>query len=148
MPACVYLGPRILPPLPEAVRAFTAKIDAYDKAYGAACEKFLMQMKTYEEKKRWPKTLTEAVHKAISSLSAQDKEIIRNVPDSKELQKFFYSWGLNIRNQFGLWKGNRELMKACGAEKMHPDDASWVIMLAAWRELRKGDKDISPQPNR
>jgi hypothetical protein len=43
--------------------------------------------------------------------------------------------GTTLRNDFGLWSGNKTLLKSCGSETMHPDDASMVIIKAARQEL-------------
>jgi hypothetical protein len=45
--------------------------------------------------------------------------------------------GQRIRNEFGLWAGNTELLSSCGSETMHPDHASRVILRALWEKLRK-----------
>ena len=52
----------------------------------------------------------------------------------EDLIKFHHGWGMGIRNDFGLWRGNDELFKATGAED--PDGASMAIILAVWEELR------------
>ena len=55
--------------------------------------------------------------------------------------------GQYIRNRFGLWKGNEELLRSCSehAEKVgrprlgqHPDDASATIIDALWERLSVG----------
>jgi hypothetical protein len=36
----------------------------------------------------------------------------------------------------GLWDDNKELLKSCGSEDMHPDDASSAIVKFLWLHLR------------
>jgi len=56
----------------------------------------------------------------------------------EQLIRFHHGWGTGIRNEFGLWKGNKELLADCHAE--HPDDASMVIIQAVWERLQKASK--------
>lgn len=44
--------------------------------------------------------------------------------------------GQYIRNEFGLWSGNQQLLKATGCR--HPDDASVVILDAFEAQLVAG----------
>lgn len=129
----VCFKPWISPALPETVRA---KLSAYDRSYEIACDKFLSDMNLYEKKKKWPRTLPDAVNRAILSLSKEDKEIVRDTPFG-DLILFHLNWGMDIRNDFGLWLGNKELLRACGSEKMHPDDASMIIIISAWKKLNE-----------
>jgi len=59
----------------------------------------------------------------------KDKEIIKNAP-KEDLIRFHHAWGTGMRNEFGLWGGNKELLASCGSTDMHPDDASMVIIEA------------------
>ena len=133
----VCFKPWISPALPETVQA---KLSAYDRSYEIACDKFLSNMNRHQKEKQWPRTLSEAVNRSILSLSDKEKEIVRNTP-AGELDRFHYSLGIWIRNQFGLWRGNKELLKDCGSEKMHPDDASMVIIARVWGKLNKEYKE-------
>jgi len=67
-------------------------------------------------------------------MSESDKAAIRAKKKS-ELIEYHFSWGMGIRNSFGLWSGNRSLLADCHA--YHPDDASRVIIEAVWQELQK-----------
>lgn len=83
----------------------------------------------------WPTTVEEAVNQILSSLSDEDKEALKNMPN-KDLIKFHMGRGAGIRNDFGLWGDNEDLLKSCGAEWM-PDSASEVIIEAVWKRLQK-----------
>jgi len=64
----------------------------------------------------------------------------------RDLISLHHGFGTWIRNNFGLWRGNRSLLLDCERiEKprshrirgmMHPDDASTTITRALWRSLR------------
>lgn len=84
----------------------------------------------------YPKTLQEAVNLLFSILSDETKEKLKKSP--KENLSFF-GLGTYIRNEFGLWKGNKELLDSCGVAD--PDDASSVIINALWDKLQT-EEDI------
>ncbi len=84
----------------------------------------------------WPKTVEEAANQPISSMSEEDKETLRNTP-REDLTLFHHGSGTDIRNKFGLWANNRELLKSCRSQMIpdsayddyltmvRPDEASW-----------------------
>lgn len=82
----------------------------------------------------WPKSLDDAVTHLLNVLDDESKQAVRDTVES-DLIRFHFPWGQGIRNEFGLWRGNRELLESCGAER--PDDASMVIIKAVWRRLRE-----------
>lgn len=52
--------------------------------------------------------------------------------------------GMGIRNSFGLWADNKELLYDCGGGFIHTDDASSVIIGALWEKLQiQAASDIS-----
>jgi len=85
--------------------------------------------------KDWPKTLDDAVTAIISKMTAENQEKIRNFT-LNEVHMCHFGWGLSIRNRFGLWAGNEELLRSCDPEYMHPDKASGIIMEAVWKKLQ------------
>ena len=65
----------------------------------------------------------------------------------EDLTALHMGLGMWIRNRFGLWLGNYELIesaaKALGAEgplRVHPDDISHLIIVRLWEELREGKR--------
>jgi hypothetical protein len=84
--------------------------------------------------KQWPATIDEAVGVVIASLSDEDKAAIAAMAES-ELIGLHFGLGAWIRNNLGLWKGNRALLESAG--ERHADDASMVIVAAAWRRVRE-----------
>ena len=84
----------------------------------------------------WPRTVKAAVSNILSTMSNKDKDILKKTK-KEDLIKFHHGLGTGIRNEFGLWKGNEELLiSACG-KPCHPDEASMVIIEAVWIELQK-----------
>jgi hypothetical protein len=81
----------------------------------------------------WPLTVDDAVTKILAQMSESDKAAVKTKKKS-ELIQYHMSWGMGIRNSFGLWGGNRSLLADCHA--YHPDDASMVIMEAVWQKLQ------------
>ncbi|WP_374681489.1 DUF6794 domain-containing protein [Accumulibacter sp.] len=70
----------------------------------------------------------------IASLSHEDKATIAAMaePDLIELHFGFGAW---IRNNLGLWHGNRVLQES--TSEADADDAPMVIAAAVWRRLRE-----------
>ena len=84
-----------------------------------------------------PRSVQEAVKQLLSELSDTDKLAIKNTSED-ELDKFHLTLGSYIRNEFGMWINNEELLKDCFPEgsKQNPDDASSVIIKALWKSLQ------------
>lgn len=93
--------------------------------------------KVRKAKKEWPRTVEEAVDRLLSLMSEEDKQSLKNTPE-KDLIMFHFGLGAYIRNEFGLWQGNTELLKSCEKESnfVHPDDSSSIIIEALWKRLR------------
>ena len=88
---------------------------------------------TFTGRDDWPRSLDEAVDRLVANLSEDDKRLLRGVA-KQEVIRFHHGWGTGIRNDFGLWSGNRALLRSCGAS--FPDQASLVIMEAVWQRLQ------------
>jgi len=83
----------------------------------------------------FPKTIEEAAEIVIDGLS---KDELNSIREMKEDELFWTSMSLGqgIRNSMGLWGENKELLKSCGSEDIHPDDASAAIVKFVWLKLR------------
>jgi hypothetical protein len=97
-----------------------------------------------------PKTLESAVNNILLRMDSQSKIEVKNTPRN-ELYKFYMGWGTGIRNNFGLWRGNNELItSSCGTKECDPEAASMVIICGVWnslnnRPIREGNEEfISP----
>jgi hypothetical protein len=84
----------------------------------------------------WPATVQEAAQRVASELDAQSKERVRTTKKD-DLIQYHFGWGMGIRNQFGLWRGNHKLLNSCGnGEAIHPDECSMIIIEAVWTLLQ------------
>jgi len=84
----------------------------------------------------WPVTVDAVVTDILSSMNDENKDILQNTPRD-DLILFHHGWGTGIRNYYGLWRGNEDLIRdACGGEICHPDDASMVIIERTWKALQ------------
>jgi hypothetical protein len=90
-----------------------------------------------------PKTVDEAVKRLISDMSLKDRTIVANMAEI-ELSLLHANLGEYIRNEFGLWSGNSDLMTSCcffaKKEKVQEDEASSIIIEELWKRLRKTHK--------
>ncbi len=93
---------------------------------------------TPEEAEQWPGTVEEAIEVILAELSEEDKVLVRETP-RKNLVQFHHGWGTNIRNSFGLWRGNVDLLVSCGSPDIHPDDCSMIIIERVWERLQDGE---------
>lgn len=89
-----------------------------------------------ERMEQWPTSIDEAVEQLISKIPEDGKTTLRDATDD-DLVMMHMTLGTTIRNSFGLWAGNKALLKSCGAEDMHPDDASSVIIKRTRERLRQ-----------
>jgi len=89
---------------------------------------------TEAERATWPRTVDEAATRILADMKGADKTRVRETK-REDLIFFHHGWGTGIRNEFGLWKGNTNLLADCHAH--HPDDASMVIIEAVWQRLQK-----------
>ena len=101
---------------------------------------FIMNDNMIGDLKDFPKTVSQAVKRLKRELPLEDKGIIKDM-QGDGLSGLHISIGRYIRNEFGLWSGNNELMESCcsvsGADELHEDDASAVIITELWKQLQK-----------
>ena len=87
-----------------------------------------------------PKTVDEAVERLISELSLRDKVKIAKMDRENSLY-LHKTLGSHIRQEFGLWSGNIELLESCrlltGQDQCHVDRASAMIIDALWARLKR-----------
>lgn len=97
----------------------------------------------------WPRTVAEAVARLVQSLGQADKDAIAAMPEDGLIDLHFSPLGATIREDFGLWRGNRALLDDCqrarlaggvdgpvGMPAINPDDAAMVVIRALWARLR------------
>lgn len=83
---------------------------------------------------QWPQNIDEAVKICLLTMTGQEKNAIKNTL-AENLIMCHFGWAVNMRNEFGLWQGNNELIASCGAN--NPDDASTAIVRSVWKVLNQ-----------
>jgi hypothetical protein len=83
----------------------------------------------------WPKNLDEAVKTCFLTMTNQEKLLLEHTPE-ENLIMIHFGWAVNMRNEFGMWQGNEDLIESCGVA--NPDDASMVIVREVWKRLNNG----------
>ena len=85
------------------------------------------------ESSEWPKTLSEAVHICLAKMNQTQKEAMMQTRE-ENLITFHFGWAVDLRNEFGMWQGNDELIASCEAK--NPDDASMTILKEVIAKLK------------
>ena len=85
---------------------------------------------------RWPTTVCATVADIVQRMRDEDKKRIRDTKKS-DLIQYHHGWGTQIRNYYGLWRGNDKLLTSACGKICHPDDASVIIIEAVWTTLQK-----------
>jgi len=94
------------------------------------------------ERQNWPKTVGQAARQIIAGLDDKSRAHLRTM-DKRRLIKYHRGWGMGIRNDFGLWRGNTTLLKSCGKGKLvHPDSCSMTIIYAVWQLLQDPESSL------
>jgi hypothetical protein len=66
-------------------------------------------------------------------MTTQEKQAFKNVSE-EDIIMCHFGWAVNMRNEFGMWEGNEDLIRSCQAH--NPDDASMPIVKAVWEMLK------------
>ena len=87
-----------------------------------------------------PKTVDEAVERLLDELSLKEKAKIAKMGTS-ELKVLHITFGPHIRELFGFWSGNQELLKSCsalgGEGRRDVAKCSAMIIDVLWARLRR-----------
>jgi hypothetical protein len=90
-----------------------------------------------------PRSVSEAVSRLLTDMTLKDKATMANMTEG-ELTNLNFTLGSYIRNAFGIWSGNEELIEACRTASGHPalprKEAATVIIRELWKELRRTHK--------
>jgi hypothetical protein len=92
-----------------------------------------------------PRTLSDAVSAVLDRMSASDKKALAETR-GEELSEFHRTWGMGIRNSYGLFDQNAELLKSCRAGDA--DEASSVIIREVWKRLADPSPAAAGRPSR
>jgi hypothetical protein len=87
-------------------------------------------------KSQWPITVAEAVPLIIATLTVSQKSIVRGT-SKDSLQQLQAEWGGDIEHLLGLNDGNIALVSAACGRPCKTDQATLVLMEAAWSALQK-----------
>lgn len=86
--------------------------------------------------KEYPQTIEEVVEHLKKRVGKSDLISIQKMA-KEDLIFLHHGLGTNIRNNYGLWGENKELLESC--KKQHPDDASMVIIEELWENLQNNN---------
>jgi len=82
----------------------------------------------------------EAVDRLINDLPLKDKATIAAMPED-ELITLQFTLGYQIGHGYGVWSGNRKLLRSCelisGDPYLHEDFAPSVIINELWNRLQE-----------
>jgi hypothetical protein len=81
----------------------------------------------------WPRTVEEAADRFLAALEAGAKEQLRKLKKA-ELARFHHGRGSDLRSDLGLFKGNAELLEACGGGAA--EECSMKVVERAWEKLQ------------
>ena len=84
-----------------------------------------------------PKTIEETAEILKQILSDENKESVKAISSENDLIKIDLTLGRAIRNEFGLWKENDELINSCGANNQV--EASIKIIKLLQEKLRNSN---------
>jgi hypothetical protein len=91
---------------------------------------------TTRDSTAWPRSVDAAVDTLLAGLSPSDRDRLRKTPEDS-LWSLHFTLGLDIRNQYGLWRGNVALLTSCGEHPPYvPDHCSGLIIKRAWERLQ------------
>jgi hypothetical protein len=87
----------------------------------------------------WPESVAGAVDRLITDLALKERIAIARMEEG-DLVALRLSLGEYIRDKFGLWSGNKPLLRACrvasGKRELPAEDASALIITALWKRLK------------
>jgi hypothetical protein len=139
---------------PQSLLVAGAREEEDDRIYHAVYDtlfSFLMlgretypgQEQPVPEKKPLPQSVEEAVRYLVAVLPLKDRVAIANM-SAGEVAELNLTLGNYIRNAFGLWSGNANLLWSCskeaGRKVVHEDDASAIILARLALTLEKTHK--------
>jgi hypothetical protein len=94
---------------------------------------------TEPEPPRWKiDTKEKAIADVLKMLSPASRALIKNTKEEELIGLFHKNWGMDIRARLGLWGKNVHLLHDLSRDgPIHADEASSILMKAAWRRLQE-----------
>jgi hypothetical protein len=98
------------------------------------------RIKDWWGKKHWPRTVEEAVGRLQAEV---DRNRLNEFKSRAEfVGRAYWVLGMYVRNEFGLWRGNRALLADCGVKDA--DAASSMILARYWDAVHGAQPSASP----
>ena len=94
-----------------------------------------LALEEWLERLRRPKTVDQAVDRLLDNLDRQSVQRLRDMNED-DLALLHFDLGMGIRNSFGLWTGNKQLLRDCGNDNAHI--ASGIILARLLERVRRG----------
>ncbi len=85
---------------------------------------------------RWPATVSQAVAMVVARLTPSQQSIVRGT-SKDNLFMLEGEWGEDIKARLGLEQGNRALLLAACDKPCNAEQATKVLIEAAWEALRR-----------
>lgn len=89
------------------------------------------------ENRQFPTSIDEAASLLQLQINENEKAELLAINDESALHQFHFSLGLYVRNHFGLWSEDSELMKKADWSE-DADEVSHQIIVSLWRKLKAG----------
>ncbi len=92
----------------------------------------------FKDRDYWPRTIDEAIDKLILKYSGEDLKMIKTM-DWIEFNNKYNSYGSIaqwIRNYFGLYRGNYDLLLDCDTKEANADNVSSIIVYKLWEKIK------------
>jgi hypothetical protein len=90
----------------------------------------------------FPETIEDAVERLHANMSLNDEVALASMSE-EDLVDAHFALAYHIRNEFGLWRGNKVLLESCriksGSNDLHVDDASMVIVKMLWEKVKENN---------
>lgn len=87
-----------------------------------------------------PQTVDQAVERLVSELRLKDRVMLASMSKT-QLEAYYTTLGLYIRNHYGLSSGNQALMASCrelsGNDHIREDQAATLIIVRLWETLTR-----------
>ena len=88
------------------------------------------------DRSHFPKTIDEASNRLIGVFSIEELLKVKNIPWEEYRIEAHMGTAVWLRNYFGLWRGNWDLILDSGIESMDPDDVSSMILHDFWNKIQ------------